>query len=491
MRIRTRFMLAFGGLFLVVVITAGLMLYTLVTTRNSYEEFVEGAHRRAELAEEIRYYDVLLTDTVRAYLIQPQSRSIYNSYFEYADALDAALAEARALAASEEEVQILANIDATNTELIAIEESLLENPIISRALPIYNGEYANLKAEFSAHVGRLTELAHEAEERTNEQVFSQINRGVVVMVALAVILLLSLPIVAVLIRSVLRPLGALNAATKEISRGNFDAPMPPRTSDEIGDLRDSFASMVDDIRRTLEYLQARSRDLQAVADVNDQISTVLDLNRLLQDVADLTKERFGLYHAHIYAYDAAQERLVLTSGAGHVGRQMVAEERIIPLKTRESIVAQAARTHQTVIIGDVHSSETFLPHPLLPNTRSELATVLVARGELLGVLDVQSDKVEFFNSEVAEVLELMAGQIASAISNARLYTAAERASRFEQAIGRLDRHLQAAVDIDDILQTTVRELGKALRVSNTTIELSLDGWSASGNGNQPSKVRQD
>jgi GAF domain-containing protein len=150
---------------------------------------------------------------------------------------------------------------------------------------------------------------------------------------------------------------------------------------------------------------------------------------------------------------------------------MVSENRTIAMDNRQSIVAQAANTRRSVTVDDVTLSPTFLPHPLLPDTRSEFAIPLVSRGELLGVLDVQSDTADYFNEEVQSVLELMASQISTAISNARLFEIADRTSRHERAVGAIDRKIQNAVDMDEILQVAVRELGKALRVPYTAVEL--------------------
>ncbi|NWG15091.1 MAG: GAF domain-containing protein, partial [Chloroflexi bacterium] len=214
---------------------------------------------------------------------------------------------------------------------------------------------------------------------------------------------------------------------------------------------------------------------ETAAQVSAQISTILDTDRLLQDVVDLTKERFGLYHAHIYLLSEDGSELVLTAGAGHVGRQMVSEGRRIDVQNARSIVARAARARQIITVNDVSTSPDFLPNPLLPNTRAEQAIPLIARGQLLGVLDIQSTGVDYFTQDMQSTIEVLAGQIATAISNARLYEVAERTSRHERALGSIDRKIQEAVNVDEILQTTVRELGKALRVPYTAIELQLQG----------------
>lgn len=316
-------------------------------------------------------------------------------------------------------------------------------------------------------------------ERSNASVFEQSTSQAVIslLITLAFLSLLLL-IVYASIRSVANPLRRLTILARAVGEGNLDTVIDvSHSQDEIGQLNRAFVDMVTQLRGVNAELEKRvsdrTRELQTVADVNRQISTILQPERLLQDVVDLTKERFHLYHAHIYLLDASGLNLELAAGAGHVGRQMVAENRSISLVNARSIVATCARSVRTQIENNVRQAANFLPHPLLPETQSEAAIALTARGEVLGVLDVQSDQLNYFELETLKVLELLSNQIAIALSNARLFENAERISRHEQAMGRIDRSIQSAVDVDEILKVTVRELGKALRVPMTTIELRM------------------
>ncbi|MCI0353082.1 MAG: GAF domain-containing protein, partial [Acidobacteriales bacterium] len=424
---------------------------------------------------DIRYYDQVLTDAVRAYLIDPSDRTAYDLYYATAPLLDQALLEAQSLSTSEEARRIFERINQVNTELVAIEKELLANPDLEIGRALLAGTYGELKAAYSNNVLEFYDLERAELEATNAAILAQVSSVVtIVLLAGVVLLAASVGITVILSRSILIPLRALIGTTEEVAQGNLDAQLPPTTRDELGDLTRSFGAMVTRIRETLSVVEARSRDLQTVADVNAQISTILDVERLLQDVVDLTKERFRLYHSHIYMVNESGDTLELTSGAGHVGRQMVAEVRTIALDNPQSIVARSASTRKPVTVQDVRQSATFLPHPLLPDTRSELAVPLSARGQVLGVLDVQSDTPDYFTAEAVGVIELMADQIATALSNARLYEIAERSSRHERALGSIDRHIQGAADVDEILQVAVRELGKALRVPHTAIELRMN-----------------
>ncbi|MBL8050701.1 MAG: GAF domain-containing sensor histidine kinase, partial [Anaerolineales bacterium] len=134
-----------------------------------------------------------------------------------------------------------------------------------------------------------------------------------------------------------------------------------------------------------------------------------------------TKERFGVYHAHIYLADSAWNTLLLASGAGDIGRQMVSQGHAIPMETEKSLVARAARERQPVIVNNVKGQPDFLPNPLLPETHSEMAVPMIVGDTVLGVFDVQSDKVDGFSKEDANIYTTLASQVAIALQNARLY----------------------------------------------------------------------
>ncbi len=169
----------------------------------------------------------------------------------------------------------------------------------------------------------------------------------------------------------------------------------------------------------------RAAEMQAVAEVSTAAATILNTGELLQEVVNLTKNRFDLYHTHIYLLDTETEMLVLTSGAGTVGQQMVAERRQIPLNQEQSLVARAARSGQGVVINDVQAEPGFLPHPLLPDTRAEMAVPLIAGEQVLGVLDVQSNRLNYFSKEDISTFTTLAAQTAVALQNARLFTQTE------------------------------------------------------------------
>ena len=146
-----------------------------------------------------------------------------------------------------------------------------------------------------------------------------------------------------------------------------------------------------------------------------------------QEVVDLTKERFGLYHAHIYLINPQNDALVLASGADEVGRQLVQQKHVIRLDSKQSLVAQAALTGTAVVVNNVRENLNWLPNKLLPDTHAEMAIPMAVGGRVIGVLDVQAKEVDRFTEQDVQITTTLAAQVSIALENARSFEQAQTA----------------------------------------------------------------
>ena len=266
-----------------------------------------------------------------------------------------------------------------------------------------------------------------------------------------------------------RPITQLTKTAEEVAAGNLSSRANVTTTDEIGTLASTFNSMTSQLQETLQGLEqrvaARTRDLAIVAEVGTATSSIQETKRLLQEVVDLTKERFNLYHSHIYLLDEKGENLVLTAGAGEPGRIMVKEGRSIPLIREQSLVARAARERKGVTVNDVTQAPDHLPNPLLPDTRSELAVPMIVGGNLIGIFDIQSDQVGRFTESDINIQTTLAAQLAVSIQNVRSFERSKREAELQSLVNVIGSRIQRATSIEETLQTAIRELGTAIGAS--------------------------
>jgi sigma-B regulation protein RsbU (phosphoserine phosphatase) len=103
------------------------------------------------------------------------------------------------------------------------------------------------------------------------------------------------------------------------------------------------------------------------------------------------------------------------------------------------LVGAAVAEKKAVLAPDVTKDPRYIQ--LNPETRSELCVPLIYKERAIGVLDLEHTRRNYYNEEHMRTLTTLAGQIAIAIENARLY---ERIAREEQ---RLERDLAMAREI--------------------------------------------
>jgi PAS domain S-box-containing protein len=210
----------------------------------------------------------------------------------------------------------------------------------------------------------------------------------------------------------------------------------------VGISRDvtQFKQATAERERLLSTLERRSVQLQAAAKVSSVTSSILDPNELIQRVVELIRERFDLYYVGLFLVDQTGGRAgkwaVLRAGTGEMGRKMVKQRHELRVSEGHSTVGDCIATGEARVEQDVGKVAVNRRNPLLPNMRSELALPLISHGEAIGALNVQATERLAFTDEDISILQTIAGQVANAIENTRLYKQTEEALKELETIHR-------------------------------------------------------
>jgi GAF domain-containing protein/HAMP domain-containing protein len=240
-----------------------------------------------------------------------------------------------------------------------------------------------------------------------------------------------------------RPIGRLTLAAEKVASGDLWV-QAPESQDEIGVLAAAFNTMTTELRRTLESLEQRiaertsqlaraseqmkyrANQLQTVTEVAHVVASIQDPDELLPLITQLISERFGYYHTGIFLVDNNGEYAVLQAASSAGGQEMLRHNHKLKVG-QEGIVGYVTGQGESRIALDVGEDAVFFDNPDLPNTRSEMALPLKIGDQIIGALDVQSEKPAAFGEEDVAVLNTMADQVAIAIQNARLFSETRRA----------------------------------------------------------------
>lgn len=165
----------------------------------------------------------------------------------------------------------------------------------------------------------------------------------------------------------------------------------------------------------------RTIQLQTAADVARAATSILNINELLPKVVELIRNHFEYYYVGIFLIDETAEWAVLRAATGEMGEQMI--QKTHRLKLEDSSMVGWCITHgQARIALDVGEDAVRFANPLLPLTRSEIALPLIAHGNVIGAMTIQSEMPAAFSRVDITVLQAMTDLVANALENARLFT---------------------------------------------------------------------
>ena len=181
-------------------------------------------------------------------------------------------------------------------------------------------------------------------------------------------------------------------------------------------------------------------------EVGERINSTLDLDELMGRIAEIIKRAVDYEIFAILLLNEKTQELRVHFSVGHPDELV----RRLRIKVGEGIVGRAAQTRRSILVNDVQADPTYIPS--LPSIHSEVAVPLLLKGRLIGVMDLEAPLPNFFNDSHVNLLELLAGRMAMAIENARLYRRTLRQARTLQLLNEISRELSSVLVLNQLLR---------------------------------------
>ena len=223
-----------------------------------------------------------------------------------------------------------------------------------------------------------------------------------------------------------------------------------------------FSRDVTEREEMLAALERRSMQLRTAIEVSRAASSILEMDELIGQVVELIRERFDLYYVGLFLVDESGEWTgepgrwaVLRAGTGEAGRIMMERGHKLEIGGH-SMIGWCVANAQARIALDVGEEAVRFDNPLLPETRSEMALPLVARGGVIGALTVQDSREAAFSKDDVAILQAMADLLAVSIENARLFEQTQEALTRSDLLYTISRDLGAADDEEALLRAIAR-----------------------------------
>jgi GAF domain-containing protein len=226
-------------------------------------------------------------------------------------------------------------------------------------------------------------------------------------------------------------------------------------------LADNIAIAVEDARLYGD-LERRAKHMSAVAEVTGAVASILDLDALFEKAVILIHEKLGYPSARLFTVDGACSRVTFQAGSGRYGQVREGCSPACRIE-KDCLICWVARQGEPVLIDDVRDDARYRSDGLIhPDSRSVIIVPLVYGGEVLGVLDVQSDVVAVFTDDDLLLLKTLTDNLSVAVRNANLYRSERWRRKVADSLREVAGLLSAEVDLDQVLDAILVELERTL-----------------------------
>jgi len=220
-------------------------------------------------------------------------------------------------------------------------------------------------------------------------------------------------------------------------------------------LADQVAVAIENAR-LFEEEKRRNSQLALINDVGEKAASILDLDRLMQEVTRSIQESFNYYSVALLLLDDERREVVMQTIAGGF-------EHVVPAEYRQSIdqgiAGFVARAGKSWLASDVNQDPYYIKgfsEEVL--TESELCIPIKLGDKVIGVLDMQSVHLNDFEQADVVVMEAVADRMAIAIQNARLFEETRRHTLQLQTVEEVGRRVSAILDPDELFPYVVQAI---------------------------------
>ncbi len=211
-------------------------------------------------------------------------------------------------------------------------------------------------------------------------------------------------------------------------------------------------------------LEKQVARLQTLARLNQLVSSSLDIDRILSEIASAAAELTDAQIVSLWVADESAQTLELRAfsdeamGASHPQRR---------LRFGEGGVGWVALHRRPLAIPDLLSDTRLANRPWLQaqGLRSVFAVPIIDRDSLLGVIAMLGREPFAFESDDRDLLDSFVAQAATAIRNARLFAESESRRRSAEALAQLSRLCSETLDLATVVQRVVESVRTLLGVS--------------------------
>lgn len=238
-------------------------------------------------------------------------------------------------------------------------------------------------------------------------------------------------------------------------------------------------------RRAEQQIRQRNRELEVISRVSAVMTTDIDMHTALETLARELVQTFNARNCGIALLDPAKTSLTVVADALSEEHEQHAVGIVIPLEGNLSS-QYVIENKRSLVIPDAQTDPMTAPiHERMRQRRTKCLAIvpLLSGGEVIGTIGLDTtDPNHLFSDEEIRLAETMANQMANAIEKQRLFDQTKARARREQLTREIGANLTRSLDLEQILQTTARQLSHALGASHAVVRMGNIKDEEGGNG---------
>jgi two-component system, sensor histidine kinase PdtaS len=214
-----------------------------------------------------------------------------------------------------------------------------------------------------------------------------------------------------------------------------------------------------------------ARHLRLLTETIAAVNSTLDLDEVFDLIARKVAEALETDACFVYLYDQGSDELVLRAS---FGTRVVEMTPVPKMRPGEGITGTAAAERAPIMIPrEAHLDPRFKSFPNLreEHYQSILAVPILAKERLEGALNVRTEKAREFTAAEIDLLMAIAGQVAQAIENAKLYEHAQRRVAELEALAVISEAVSESLYVEESLEAIVKTTMKAVGATGAALVL--------------------
>ena len=216
--------------------------------------------------------------------------------------------------------------------------------------------------------------------------------------------------------------------------------------------------------RTSE-LALRVNQLTIINKISRAVTSILDSDDLMGEFSKAIADGLNYPIVMVLLWNGDSRDFAVKAG---YGKNIGSVSKDLRPKLKEGIIGHSAYFLETLVTGDVDADPRYI-RGSVTSTKSEIAVPLTYRGELLGVLDIQSDRRNAFTKNDATVLEMLGDILSAALINARTFSELKERENALSVLDRISKQISMRLEPKVIFDQVARDAATLLNTEKALV----------------------